>query len=73
MFREPLGPITLAEHEYRRYENRRAANLRPHCQKCGRFVPKATLRTSYGYWGDDWDQTGVCVTHGRVHTSWERT
>jgi hypothetical protein len=72
---ELLGPITLAEHEWREYEKRSSANRRAHCCACGRFVPGATVRQPRGtYWDTYSDQppTGLCVTHGRVEVTWER-
>lgn len=43
-----------------------------HCQKCGRFVPNATLAGGGGpdLTGDYPDETGICAVHGRQVVVW---
>jgi hypothetical protein len=49
--------------------------IRPHCAKCGRWVPEASVRQvthrdSLGPADDDW--TGTCSVHGeRVDVVWD--
>ena len=45
----------------------------PHCSRCGRFLPRASLRSRPNHPEDfDYETTGVCPAHGRVDVSWER-
>jgi hypothetical protein len=49
--------------------------IRPHCARCGRWVPEASVRRvahrdSLGPADDDW--TGTCSVHGdRVDVVWD--
>lgn len=67
------GPITLEEHNYREHEKRRAAAIRPHCEQCGRFVPKSSLRQVLVSWDwQEYEQSGICSKHGAVGVVWMR-
>lgn len=47
--------------------------VKPHCRRCGRWVPEASVRRiahPEGPAEDDW--TGTCATHGqRVDVVWD--
>jgi uncharacterized Fe-S center protein len=45
-------------------------NYRYHCTKCGRFVPMASVVTSYSR--PDYEQLdhGTCLRCGRVEVTW---
>lgn len=60
------GPITLEEHNYREYERRRQAAIRPHCEKCGRFVPRSTIKVirSWESYNEIIEVRGACGTCG---------
>lgn len=52
------------------HQERRIRNYRYHCTRCGRFVPMASVRTSYP--GPDYERQdhGTCATHGLVEITW---
>lgn len=43
---------------------------RPHCDKCGRFVRQASVRTITHWEGLDEDQFGHCSVCGEVGVTW---
>lgn len=63
-----LGPFTEPAVRPIPYE----PHVRPHCVKCGRFVPQASVRAPRSFW-DDYEPTGTCATHGNVYVTWERS
>lgn len=44
--------------------------FRPHCDKCGRFVQRSTVRTVTHWEGLDHDEYAKCTRCGEVGVTW---
>lgn len=70
-----LSPVGIQEtreqKEWEKSEARRAANWRPMCSLCGRFLPKASVKARRISWEyAEYEHTGNCATHGLVDVIW---